>query len=153
MNELEKSVLEFFDSIDTNNDGKLQPAELQALEDINNNAVFSRILKITKRTTDGDVDFDAFKQNVLAFMGETVEDKRLCVFFDFYDADSDGVISRDDLVQVLSHTMELGADDSDVLTAKVDQIFAAFDTDNNNKIERTEFMKAAKKGGALELLV
>lgn len=107
------------------------------------------VFNVFDQDRDGTVSFEEFVTGLSVLARGTVQEKLLWAF-SLYDTDGDGVITHDDLLDVVSAIYDLmGKYAEPVITPDtarehVDRVFQKMDTDNDGVITIDEFMEACR---------
>jgi serine/threonine-protein phosphatase 2B regulatory subunit len=92
---------EQFQSLDLNQNNRVELEELQQLEDLQDNPLVSRVFEIFDKDKSGSIDFVEFLTVLSIFSNQGSEEAKLRLLFDIYDYDEDGEICNKDLFSTL----------------------------------------------------
>ncbi|GFR52184.1 hypothetical protein Agub_g14721 [Astrephomene gubernaculifera] len=121
-----------------NKDGKVNISAFQSMVELGANPFIPRIFKLFDTSGDGSLNLEEFTQ-ALEYFGKLEDEEEQYKFaFRLYDTDKDGLISSDELFDVLH--MLLGNTYPDAqLEQVVYNTMSEFDRDGDNKLDMEEF--------------
>ena len=127
----------FFDSVDTNRDGFISPAELLDYFNEEIRKEVNEIMGGADIDRDGKVNYEEFVKSVTGTSSSpsSVMDEELKVFFNSIDTNQDGFISADELLGAFK--TYLGEDFPRVV---VDQLMGEADKNKDGKLNYEEFV-------------
>jgi len=138
--EYREELREAFNMFDKNRDGSISVHELaQILQNLNQGATTDEINEMIKQVDadgDGEIDFDEFVTMMANAKCSTEEEMKQA--FDVFDSDGNGYIDKKELRDVLKQLGE------DVDEEQLNDMMKAADSNHDNKIDYTEFVKMMK---------
>ena len=145
----------YFDSLDTNQDGVISEAELEALKGkrfgnefvnslINESMDIPSLLRSVDTDNDGQITFSEFVTGATE-RGDLINNEKLKMAFKVIDQDNDGVISTHELMQRFKHSDIEGMAELDVGEDFWKNLIEECDTDKDGQISWEEFRSNMNK--------
>jgi Ca2+-binding EF-hand superfamily protein len=124
--------------------------DLSIFKKVDHQETYEQLFRGYDRDRDGTITFKEYLQYHLGIVFST--DELFDIVFSMYDADGNGYITRDELVEVVTNsTRWMGdcdvesRDVQDLVQAEVDKIVAFVDVNKDGQISKEELYAAAEK--------
>jgi Ca2+-binding EF-hand superfamily protein len=133
----------FFDSVDTNRDGFISPAELLDYFNVEIGKQVNEIMGGADIDRDGKVNYEEFVKSVTGTSSSpsSVMDEELKVFFNSIDTNQDGFISSAELLGYFKVDIE----------KQVNEIMGGADIDRDGKVNYQEYLTVMSETGTCSL--
>jgi Ca2+-binding EF-hand superfamily protein len=103
--------------------------------------ISDQVWKIMDLDQDQQINFKDF----ILFMLE-IKYKPIHTLFKFYDLNQDGIITKDEMIQLITALDQaMGGHRLDLITKRVNQVFEIMDLDQNEQVNLNEFILAIQK--------
>ena len=108
------------------------------------------VFRVFDHNNDNRIDFREFIIAMSISMRGTLEEKARWMF-QLYDTNSDGFISKDEMLLIINAIYQMSNKKCDTSTAgrRVDQIYKDMDTDGDNQLSFEEFLVLARSDPAV----
>ena len=139
-----------FIKLDKDASGEIEPNEFFDIEELQDNPIVNRIIKIFDKNNDGKISFFEFVIGLSSFTYYEDEDEKLKMVFKIYDLNNDGYISNGEIFKTIQ--MLVGDNMEDVqIQQVVDRTMIEADQDGDGLINFDEFCAFVKNLNVKEM--